>query len=98
MRSPALVGLPIFLYNLPFFLDCFHMRGIPITGFQFCQFTITVFIAYKKNKKLCGCNSFNTIIFPFDVNIITVNDLINAHSQINAPYLIDAPLEVYSLY
>ena len=28
----------------------------------------------------------------------TVNDLINAHSQINAPYLIDAPLEVYSLY
>ena len=28
----------------------------------------------------------------------TVNDLINAHSQINAPYLIDTPLEVYSLY
>ena len=28
----------------------------------------------------------------------TVNDLINAHSQINAPNLIDAPLEVYSLY
>ena len=28
----------------------------------------------------------------------TVNDLINAHSQINTPYLIDAPLEVYSLY
>ena len=30
----------------------------------------------------------------------TVNDLINAHSQINAPYLIDAPppLEMYSLY
>ena len=30
--------------------------------------------------------------------LTTVNDLINAHSQINAPYLIDAPLEVYSLY
>ena len=28
----------------------------------------------------------------------TVNDLINAHSQINAPYLIDTPLEVYSLF
>ena len=28
----------------------------------------------------------------------TVNDQKNAHSQINAPYLIDAPLEVYSLY
>ena len=31
-------------------------------------------------------------------NTSTVNDLINAHSQTNAPYLIDAPLEVYSLY
>ena len=30
--------------------------------------------------------------------LLTVNDLINAHSQINAPYLIDALLEVYSLY
>ena len=29
---------------------------------------------------------------------LTINDLINTHSQINAPYLIDAPLEVYSLY
>ena len=29
---------------------------------------------------------------------ITVNDLINAHSQINAPYLINAPLEEWSLY
>ena len=28
----------------------------------------------------------------------TVNDLINVQSQINALYLIDAPLEVYSLY
>ena len=28
----------------------------------------------------------------------TVNDLMNAHSQINASYLINAPLEVESLY
>ena len=28
----------------------------------------------------------------------TVNDLTDAHSQINASYLIKAPLEVYSLY
>ena len=31
-------------------------------------------------------------------SIYTVNDLINAHSQINALYLITAPLEVQSLY
>ena len=27
------------------------------------------------------------------LNRVTVNDLIKAHSQINAPYLTDAPLE-----
>ena len=28
VRSPALVGLPISPYNLSFFLDCFHIRGV----------------------------------------------------------------------
>ena len=44
--------------------------NVIFTGFQFCLFTITVFVAYKKNKKLSGCNYFNTIIFPFDVKTI----------------------------
>ena len=32
------------------------------------------------------------------VIIYTINDLINVHSQVNALYLISAPLEVQSLY
>ena len=47
------------------------------------------------------CNSkgeAGNAIFGAENLLTPVNDVINAHSQINALYLIDAPFEVYSLY
>ena len=55
--------------------------------------------AYYERYKLVYCNCWMDSLIQCNTRLLdTVNDLINAHSQINAPYLIDAPLEVYSLY